>query len=54
MFIITGISKEKTNELTIYGIKYRNVTTFYRQERASSSNAGKIESVQEFKTKLLE
>ena len=26
---------EKTNELTIYGVLYRNVTIFYRQELAS-------------------
>ena len=32
MSIITGISNEKTNELTIYGVLCRNVTTFYRQE----------------------
>ena len=35
MLIITGISNEKTNELTIYGILCRNVTIFYRQELAS-------------------
>ena len=35
MLIITGISNEKTNEITIYGILYRNVTIFYRQELAS-------------------
>ena len=33
--IITGISYEKTNELTIHGILCRNVTIFYRQEVAS-------------------
>ena len=32
---ITGISNEKTYELTIYGILCRNVTLFYRQELAS-------------------
>ena len=32
MLIIAGISNEKTNELTIYGILCRNVTIFYRQE----------------------
>ena len=35
MLIITGISNEKTNELTICGILCRNVTRFYRQELAS-------------------
>ena len=35
MLNITGISKEKTKELTIYGILCRNVTIFYRQELAS-------------------
>ena len=35
MLIITGISNEKTNELTIYGILCRNVTIFYQQELAS-------------------
>ena len=34
MLIITGISNEKTNELTIYGISCRKVTIFYRQELA--------------------
>ena len=34
MLIITGITNEKTNELTIYGILCRNVTLFYRQEPA--------------------
>ena len=35
MLIITGISNEKTNEITIYWILCQNVTTFYRQELAS-------------------
>ena len=35
MLTITGISNGKTNELPIYGILYRNVTIFYRQELAS-------------------
>ena len=35
ILIITGISNEKTNELTIYGILCWNVTIFYRQELAS-------------------
>ena len=35
MLIITGISNEKTNELTIYGILCQNITIFYRQELAS-------------------
>ena len=35
MLIITGISNEKINELTIYGILCRNMTMFYRQELAS-------------------
>ena len=35
MLNITGISNEKTNELTIYGILCRNVAIFYRQELAS-------------------
>ena len=35
MLIITGISNEKTNELTIYGILCWNVTIFYRQELVS-------------------
>ena len=34
MLNITGISKEKTKELIIYGILCRNVTIFYRQELA--------------------
>ena len=32
MLIITGISNEKKNELTIYGILCRNITMFYRDE----------------------
>ena len=35
MLIITGISNEKTNELTIYGILCWNVTIYYQQELAS-------------------
>ena len=35
MLIITGISNEKINELTIYRIFCRNVKIFYRQELAS-------------------
>ena len=35
MLIITGISNEKGNELTIYAILCRNVTIFYRQKLAS-------------------
>ena len=35
MLIITGISNEKTNKLTIYGILCQNVTMFYRQEPTS-------------------
>ena len=35
MLIITGISDEATNELTIYAILCRNVTVFYRQQLAS-------------------
>ena len=35
ILIITGISNEKTNELTIYGILCQIVTLFYRQELAS-------------------
>ena len=35
MLIITGITNEKTNELTIYGILCRNVTIFYGQELPS-------------------
>ena len=35
MLIITGISNEKTNELTIYEKLCRNFTIFYRQELAS-------------------
>ena len=35
MLIITRISNEKTNELTINGTLCRNVTTFYGQELAS-------------------
>ena len=35
MLIITGISNEKTNALTIYGILCWNVTIFYRQELGS-------------------
>ena len=35
MLIITGIYNEKTNELTIYGILYLNVTIFYRQNLTS-------------------
>ena len=50
MLIITGISNEKTNLLTIYGILCRNVTIFYRQELS----AGKVESRQEFKMKRFE
>ena len=34
ILIVTGISNKKTNELIIYGILCRNVTTFYRQELA--------------------
>ena len=35
ILIITGISNEKTNELTIYGILCWNVTIFCRQELVS-------------------
>ena len=35
MLTIIGISNEKTNELTIYGILYGNATIFYRRELAS-------------------
>ena len=35
MSIITGISYEKTNELTMYGILCRNVTIFYWQKLSS-------------------
>ena len=35
MIIITGISNEKTNKLTIYGILCRNVALCYQQELAS-------------------
>ena len=35
MLIITRISNEETNELTIYGKLGRNITIFYRQELAS-------------------
>ena len=33
MFIITGLSNEKTNKLTIYAILCQNVTIFYRQKQ---------------------
>ena len=54
MLIITGISNEKTNELTIYGIlcqKHHNIL----DTRVSFfiSGIGKIEIKQEFKIKLL-
>ena len=54
MLIITGISNEKTNELTIYGIlcqKHHNIL----DTRASFfiSGIGKIEIKQKFKIKLL-
>ena len=42
MLIIIGISNEKTNELTIYGILCRNITTFYRQGLASLFQCRKI------------
>ena len=35
ILIITGISNEKTNEVTIYGILCWNVTIFYRQKLIS-------------------
>ena len=35
MLIITKISNETTNELTIYAILCRNVTVFHRQQIAS-------------------
>ena len=35
MLIITGISNENTNELTIYGILGQNITMFYQQGLAS-------------------
>ena len=35
VLIITEISNEKTNQLTIYGILCQNVTIFYREELAS-------------------
>ena len=38
--IITGISTEKTNELTIYGILSWNVTIFYRQKLVSLFQVG--------------
>ena len=40
--IITGISNEKGNELTIYGIFCRNITIVYRQELASLFQVQKI------------
>ena len=45
MLIITGISNEKTNELTIYGILCQNITMFYQQELAFLFNVhGKLEA----------
>ena len=35
ILIITGISNETTNKVTIYGLLCRNVTVFYRQELVS-------------------
>ena len=35
MLIITGISNQETNELTVYGVLRRSVPTFYRQELPS-------------------
>ena len=35
VLIITEISNEKTNPLTIYGVLCRNLTIFYRQELCS-------------------
>ena len=50
MSIITGISDETTNELTIYAISFRNVTIFYRQRISFFIlSACKIERVQEFR-----
>ena len=44
---------KKINEFTVYGMLCQNVTLFYQHEQASL-NAGKIESVQEFKIKIFE
>ena len=54
MLIITVISTEKSNELTIYGILCRNVTIFYRQELASLFHMQEKLKVQNFKIKLFE
>ena len=54
MLIITGIWIEKTNELTIYGILCRKVNILPTRTSFFFSSARKIESVQKFRTKLLE
>ena len=55
MLIITGISDEKRNKLTIYAILCRNVTVLYGQQLASLFQVQEIiENVQEFKMKLFE
>ena len=54
MLIITGISNEKINELTIYGWEIMSKRQNILLTRTSffTSSAEKIESVQELKTKL--
>ena len=54
MSIITGISNEKTNELTTNAILCQNNTIFKQQELVFFiSRAEKIESVQEFVIKKI-
>ena len=51
---ITGVSNEKTNELTIPAILFENVTILLTRTTFYISNTGKIENVLEFKMKLFE
>ena len=55
MLIITGISNETINELTIYMQYYVETSEYFTDNnKLLYSSAGKIENVQEFKTKLFE
>ena len=56
MLNITGISNEKTNELTIYAIHNMSKRHNILQTKTSFfiSSAGKVESVSEFKMKIFE
>ena len=54
MLIITEISNEKTNELTIFAILCQNANFLPTTTSFYISSAEKTKSVQEFKMKLFE